>query len=217
MQTAASTSTKIKFRVNSLMQLSSLSLLVIDNQSFICMHSFCRQVSAIVINDGDGKTIASKYFDDIVRSRIEKELSGKLSKIKDSETREAQILMVDRFIVQVKTSGDVTLSVFFESTENDILLLSFTEALWRCLSLITGNSINKRKVLERLDQVFMMIDESCERGIVLDDDADSIMSKIDMRTENETPPQSAGSTGSYEGLRNVFAQARGQLGSLLSR
>ena len=182
-----------------------------------------RQISAVIVADSEGGALASKYFhprlDKAKRTKFDSELKQKLVKLKESDgsTRDISIIVIDEFVLQVKQSSDVLLCVVFDSAENDLLIQCYTDSLWRCLSLITGNSITKRKVLEKLDSVFLMIDESCERGIILDDDADNIMSKIEMKisTPESTPPISSAVT--MDSFRNALAQAKGQLGSFLGR
>lgn len=187
--------------------------------------SFVRQISGVVVADADGATLASKLFHPRLlekprRARFEAELRNKLGKIKDVDgsSRDVTIEVIDDFILQVKQASDVMLCVIFESSENDLLMLGYTESLWRCMSLITSNSITKKKVLEKLDSIFLMIDESCERGVILDDDADSIMSKIDMKvspTPDSTPPPTNAS--SMDSFRSALGQASGQLRSFLGR
>jgi Clathrin adaptor complex small chain len=186
--------------------------------------SLVRQISGVAVTDADGGNLATKYFHPKLekgkRAKFDSELKQKLAKIREgdgSSSRDVSIVVVDDFIIQVKQSSDVLLCVIFESSENDLLILGYTESLWRCMSLITSNSITKRKVLDKLDNVFLMIDESCERGIILDDDSDSIMSKIEMKvvTPDGTPQQAVAS--SMDSFRSALAQAKGQLGSFLGR
>jgi len=183
--------------------------------------TFVRQISGVAVTDSDGGNLASKFFhpqlDKAKRAKFDSELKQKLSKLRDDTSRDVAIVVVDDFVIQVKQSSDVLLCVIFESSENDLLILGYTESLWRCMSLITGNAITKRKVLDKLDNVFLMIDESCERGIILDDDADSIMSKIEMKVViPEVTPQVANAS-SMDSFRSAIAQAKGQLGSFLGR
>ena len=186
--------------------------------------SFVRQIAGVAVTDSDGSNLAVKYFhpklDKTKRARFDAELKQKLSKVRDtdgSSARDVAIVVVDDFVIQVKQSSDVSLCVIFESTENDLLILGYTESLWRCMSLITSNSITKRKVFEKLDNIFLMIDESCERGIILDDDADSIMSKIEMKVVSPEGTPAVASASSMDSFRSALAQAKGQLGSFLGR
>ena len=174
--------------------------------------SFAASISAIIVSDSEGSILASKYFTQIDREKFEDEFINKFGR---EENKDGAILTVQRFIVQVRHSADVALSVAFEASENDILLLTFTEAFWKGLNTIASS---KKKLVEKLDQVFLMIDESCENGVILDDDAESLMKKIEMR-DIEVPSTPQGPTGSdsYSGFRSVFASARGQLGAFLSR
>ena len=123
--------------------------------------------------------------------------------------------------MQLKSGSDVHLGVLYEPTENDIVIQSFVDGMFKALGSLVGTPVSKKKVIDRLDSVFLLIDEVCESGIILDDDSDHIVARVEMREENNSAsstPVTSNAQASSTSLdwKSMLSQARGQIGTFLS-
>merc|ERR1711977_726011 len=72
--------------------------------------------------------------------------------------------------------------------ENELLLLDFLTSVHTVVeSVATGQS--KSAVLECLDKIFVMMDEVCDRGVILETSAQTLTNRINM-AEDAAPEQS---------------------------
>ena len=156
----------------------------------------------------------------------------------------AEVIMVDEFIVILRVVNDVIIAVVARDDQNDLLLNEYSSAVVACLNLITLNTVTKKKLFDRLDQVFLVIDESVEDGgIIFELDAHNIYSRISMNEDGvstpagsvsgggtgpqRTPPITAStavregiaaiSRGDTDSLRSVFAGAAQTFSNFLGR
>ena len=178
-----------------------------------------RSISGFILFDQkESELLMSKYFFDTNVTAFEKELVSKLKK-ESKETQE--IMLVDRFVLQLKTGQEVLFGILYEYAENDILISNFLEACFRALALLTGNPVSRNKVIQKLDSVFIMIDEVCENGLILEDEPDRIVSRVEMKdastgvSSSNGTPQSSNAVSSQD-WRSMVSQVRGQLGSFFT-
>lgn len=85
-----------------------------------------------------------------------------------------------------KSNVDLFFYVVGSSHENELILASVLNALYDSINQILRKNVEKRSLLENLDAAFLVVDEICDGGIVLDSDASSIVQKVSIRSE-DTP------------------------------
>ena len=155
----------------------------------------------------------------------------------------AEIVLLDEFIVVLRLVNDVLVAVIARDDQNDLLVSEYASTVVSSLNLITLNTITKKKLFDRLDQVFLIIDESLEEGgVIFELDAHNIYSRISMNEDGvstpgssaagggpaqRTPPISASiavregiaaiSRGDTDSLRSVFAGAAQTFSNFLGR
>jgi len=161
-------------------------------------------------------------------------------------TENNEIVIIDNYIVILRLTGDVLIAVIARDSQNDLLVAEYTNTIHNCLVEICGGTrISKKKCFDRLDQVFLIIDESIENGVVFEYDAHAIVTRINMTSDgssvvadgsvggsggavgNGTPPVNASAavrqgiaalrSGDTESLRSVFAGAAQSFSSFLGR
>ncbi len=179
-------------------------------------------ISGVAVLEADSaKRIATRYFHPSLTDRekqviFEKQLFTKISKSlpnfsqisapadKGKEGGKVvnnegsnEIVLVDDFVIIVRLVNDLIICVIGNSSFNDLILNEFTNTIFESLKLIL-NPINKKNCFKKLDQIFLIIDESIENGVILEFDAHHIVSRIQMNVEDSpiaTPPGAAGSAG----------------------
>lgn len=213
-------------------------------------------VAGVVVFEADtGKRIAASYFDPQLRSRdtqilLEKELISKASKsssslssvgknekivkdpkvttvVSDPVPTQNEVVLVDNYVVLLRLANDVLIAVIAREEQNDLLMADYLTTLYSCLSQISSGQITKKKIFDRLDQLFLIIDESIENGIIFETDPNVIVARIGMHetsaVEGAKPSSAvrdglaAISRGDTDSLRSVFAGAAQSFGSFLGR
>jgi hypothetical protein len=177
-------------------------------------------VSGILIFEAESEKPTISRFYGRAKERqqiIEKEISKKFM---SKESAISDLVLVDKYILQIKAGTDMYVGVLYETSENDIIMQSFLDGVFKALSSLVGTPVSKRKIIEKLDCVFLLIDEVCESGIILDDDPDHIVARVEMRDEDTsvtTTPNNAQASLQSLDWKSMLAQAKGQIGTFLSR
>jgi hypothetical protein len=193
---------------------------------------------ALIAKAGKSSAVLAAAGVGSVVGTVEKGKDGKTdqptSSVQGSETNE--IILVDQFIVLLRLAGNVLISVIARDTQNDLLMGEYLTTVHGCLSSICGGSVTRARCYDKLDQVFLVFDESVESpgGTILEYDVHSIVSRINMVNELDTPVAgspvnssaasavmregiAAISRGDTNSLRNVFAGAAQSFSSFLGR
>ena len=148
---------------------------------------------------------------------------------------QTEIVLVDRFIVLLKLVNDVLIAVVADEHQNDLLMNEYVSTLVGALNGITHNATTKKKLYDRLDQVFLLIDESVDEGSLFELDSQTLVARISMSDEPGGPTPTAGGgrpvtasaavregiaairSGDTDSLRSVFAGAAQTFSNFLGR
>jgi hypothetical protein len=123
--------------------------------------------------------------------------------------------------------GDVRVVHIGPNTESELLLAHLCEGMYSALSNLMGGQTDRNMVLDNLELVFLLIDEHCDGGIILETDGNKLASSVLLRDEEaessmnpsmdsgmgSAPPSGAvrgGGSGDIT-LAQAFRQARAQL------
>lgn len=129
--------------------------------------------------------------------------------------------------VAASGGGDVRVVHVGPSTESELLLAHLCEGMYGALSNLMGGQTDRNMVLDNLELVFLLIDEHCDGGIILETDGDKLASSVLLRDDDAVssmkqsidggvPPSGAVRGGVLGGggditLAQAFRQARAQL------
>jgi hypothetical protein len=176
--------------------------------------------SAVLAAAGIGSSTASaeKGKDNSTRSGSSVDSAG----VQGSES--AEIVLLDEFIVVLRLVNDVLIAVTARQDQNDLLVSEYASTVVQTLNRVTLNTVMKKKLFDRLDQVFLILDESVEEGgIIFELDAHNIYSRLSMNEESATAtptnrpagrtPVISASTAVREGIAAI---SRGDTDSLRS-
>ena len=142
--------------------------------------------------------------------------------VQGSET--AEIVLLDEFFVVIRLVNDVLIAVTARQDQNDLLVSEYASTVVAALNLITLNTVSKKKLFDRLDQVFLILDESVEEGgMIFELDAHNIYSRLTMNEDGATVTPTNGAAGRQPALsastamrEGIAAISRGDTDSLRS-
>ena len=69
--------------------------------------------------------------------------------------------------------------------ESELVLAFLCEGMYDALSQLMGGSVDRSMVLDNLELVFLLIDEHCDGGIILEVDGSKLASAVLLRDEDE--------------------------------
>ncbi|KAF7634422.1 Clat_adaptor_s domain-containing protein [Meloidogyne graminicola] len=130
-------------------------------------------IKAILILDQDGKRILGKYYDKQMfqkeKSLFEKNLFQKTHKAN------AEIILLDGYICVYRSNVDLFFYVIGSSNENELILQSVLNCFYDSFSTVLRKNVEKRVLLDRIDLAFLILDELCDDGLVLETDSQAIV------------------------------------------
>ncbi|TGZ59051.1 hypothetical protein CRM22_009299 [Opisthorchis felineus] len=141
-------------------------------------------IKSILILDSDGKRIIAKYYDSSFSGPKEQlDFESKLFK-KTSKSVGAEITLLDGATCVYRSSSDVYFYVIGDAAENELLLVSALNCLYDSVAQILKRCVEKKTVLDNLDLIFLVVDELCNDGILMECDPTALVSRIGTRTED---------------------------------
>ncbi len=81
--------------------------------------------------------------------------------------------------------GDVRVVHVGPAGESELVLAHLVEGMYDALSQLMGGSTDRAMVLDNLELVFLLIDEHCDGGIILETDGQKLAGSVLLRDEQE--------------------------------
>ncbi|CAM0882910.1 unnamed protein product [Alopecurus aequalis] len=142
----------------------------------------CPSVKNILVLDSEGKRVAVKYYSDEWPSLSSKLAFEKSVFVKTQKTgakaEEADVVMLDGYIVVYKSIEDLHFFVTGGDEENELILASVLQGFYDAVVVLLKKIVDKKTALENLDLIFLCLDEVVDGGIVLETDATVIVEKV---------------------------------------
>ena len=149
--------------------------------------------------DGDGNRLAGKYYGDFLkhptadktpeelRSQLEKQIQQKVVGIAARPDAAEIVTVQNRTVVFVGgTAGDgggVRVVHVGPASESELVLAHLCEGMYDALQLLMGGSTDRSMVLDNLELVFLLIDEHCDGGIILEVDGHKLANAVLLRDD----------------------------------
>ena len=105
--------------------------------------------------------------------------------------------------------GDVRVVHIGPSSESELLLAYLCEGMYDALNNLMGGQTDRNMVLDNLELVFLLIDEHCDGGIILEVDGNQLASSVLLREGDENM-----ASESAEGAPAGGAPAMGGIGGI---
>jgi len=199
-----------------------------------------------LVFDGDGTRLAGKYYGDFLKKQqgaenktmeetqinFEKNLQQKIAGIAARPDAAEIVTVMGRtaaFCGGVNPGGggggDVRVIHVGPPGESELVLAYLCEGMYDALAHLMGGSTDRTMVLDNLELVFLLIDEHCDGGIILETDGNKLASAVLLRDDEGVeqeqnagmpagvaqPGMPAGVNAGDMTLGQAFRQARAQL------
>lgn len=158
-------------------------------------------MDAILVLDGEGHRLAGKYYGKFLsqavgqqsredlREAFESALHGKVAGIAARPEAAEVVTCQGRTAVVCGGSGglnpqDVRIVHVGPLAESELVLAHLAEAMYEALHQLMGGAVNRTMVLDNLELVFLLIDEHCDGGLILETDPSKLAGAVLLRDED---------------------------------
>jgi hypothetical protein len=159
------------------------------------------KIDAILVLDGDGNRLAGKYYGDFPKKKqdekdseeqralFEKNLQQKISGIAARADAAEVVTCQGRTAVFCGGAvgggggGDVRVVHVGPVGESELVLAHLCEGMYDALTHLMGGATDRTMVLDNLELVFLLIDEHCDGGIILEVDGSKLASAVLLRDD----------------------------------
>jgi coatomer subunit zeta len=166
-------------------------------------------VDAILVLGSDGDRLAGKYYGDFMkvpaggkskdgvdattveeaRHTFEKEVQHKISGIVARPDAAEVVSVQGKTVVFCGGSmqgggGDVRVVHVGPSNESELMLAHLCEGMYDALAQLMGGTTERTMVLDNLELVFLLIDEHCDGGLILETDGSKLASAVLLRDDD---------------------------------
>lgn len=135
-------------------------------------------IHSVIILDADGERIASRFFQG--PGTVSEQRSFERALHAKTRGAYADIVMLDRHIAVYKLYGDVAVYVLGSHDDNELVLVAALDTLQEALEVLLRGHVSKRALLENFDYVLLAIDETVDKGILIETDAQVIATRCAM-------------------------------------
>lgn len=155
------------------------------------------KIDAILVLDHEGNRLAGKYYGDFLskpsgdhtveelRLQFEQALQQKISGIAARPDAAEVVTCQGRTAVFTGGNGpDVKIVHVGSPSESELVLAYLCEGMHSALAQLMGGSTDRSMVLDNLELVFLLIDEHCDGGLILEVDGRKLASAVLLRDED---------------------------------
>jgi hypothetical protein len=97
-------------------------------------------------------------------------------------------------------AGDVRVIHIGPLSESELVLAYLCEGMFDALSRLMGGRTDRNTVLDNLEMVFLLIDEHCDGGIILEVDGTKLANSVLLRDEEVSPSPRVGPSSSNSAI-----------------
>ncbi|KAI8366102.1 clathrin adaptor complex small chain-domain-containing protein [Radiomyces spectabilis] len=134
-------------------------------------------IKAVILLDSEGNRVLAKYYGSEHASLKEQKAfeKGLFDKTKRAQ---GEVILYDNQVVLYRSNIDIFFYVIGSMEENELILLSMFNAFYDAVSTLLRYQVEKRSVMDNLDLVVLCLDETVDGGIILETDANAIVSRV---------------------------------------
>jgi len=146
-------------------------------------------VKCILLLDGEGKRIISKYYSKALFPTKQQQLTFEKNLFSKTNRTNGEIILFENLIVVYKSNVDVHFFVVGDQEENELMLSSVLNAFFDAVTQLLRGAVDRRSILDNLDTVLLSLDEIIEDGIILEADHTLVVGRVQMKGD-DAPEQS---------------------------
>ncbi|CAD5115749.1 DgyrCDS4694 [Dimorphilus gyrociliatus] len=140
-------------------------------------------IKAIIILDNDGNRLIAKYFDETFPTNTEQRQWEK-NLFNKTHRENADVTILDNLTIVYRSNVDLFFYVVGNSSENELILASVLSTLYEAINLMLKKDVEKRSLLDNMENIFLALDEICDQGIILESDPHAIVSRCAVRGDD---------------------------------
>mmetsp|Transcript_18384 Transcript_18384/g.25905 ORF Transcript_18384/g.25905 Transcript_18384/m.25905 type:complete len:245 (-) Transcript_18384:407-1141(-) len=146
--------------------------------------------SRAAMTDSESKNFTGVTVEDL-RSSFELQLQSKIQGIVAQADAAEVVTVMGKTAVFCggsaagSTGGDVRVVHVGPTTESELVLAHLCEGMYDALSNLMGGQTDRNMVIDNLELVFLLIDEHCDGGIILETDGTKLANSVLLRDEDE--------------------------------
>jgi len=164
--------------------------------------------------NNDAAAAAAANTQEELRNTFEKEVQQKVGGIVARSDAAEVVSVRGKTVVFCGGSsqgggGDVRVVHVGPSNESELVLAHLCEGMYEALSQLMGGTTERTMVLDNLELVFLLIDEHCDGGIILETDGSKLSSAVLLRDDNPTQDGTGGIGPGGQPMMTGQAQQQG--------
>jgi hypothetical protein len=139
-------------------------------------------VKGLLILDNDGNRIISKYYDNQFQS-VKEQKDFEKSLFQKTHKANSEIVMLDGMTIVYRSSVDLFFYVIGSTSENEIMLMNLLNCLFDSVSQMLRKNVEKKYLYDNLDLVYLLCDEICDNGVIVESDATQALQRVCFKAE----------------------------------
>ncbi|CAD5211600.1 unnamed protein product [Bursaphelenchus okinawaensis] len=141
-------------------------------------------VKGITLMDNDGNRILAKYYDKELFPTQKEEHKFEKNLFQKTHKANSEIILLDGLICVYRSNVDVFFYVIGSHQENELILVAVLNALYDAFSTVLRRNVEKKTILDNMDLSMLILDETCDDGVVLETDAQAIVSRCALKPDD---------------------------------
>ncbi|CXI26341.1 coatomer subunit zeta, putative [Plasmodium berghei] len=117
------------------------------------------------------------------QKQFEHDIVDKIKKT-SSLLNEIEILVSNQYIILCLPINDIYIYVVGDETSNELVLYEVMKAIQDSLNNITNNNIGKKQLIDKLDSIYLLLDEIIDNGVIMETNPSIIVNRLYMN-END--------------------------------
>jgi len=163
-----------------------------------------KAAKAAAAADGGEKSSSSTTTVEDLRTSFERQLQAKIQGIAARGDAAEVVTVMGKTAVFCGGSsvsgagaGDVRVVHVGPSNESELVLAYLSEGMYSALTQLMGGATDRTMVMDNLELVFLLIDEHCDGGIILETDGSKLASSVLLRDDDgmDDPMGGSGQAG----------------------
>ncbi|KAG2220638.1 hypothetical protein INT45_014068 [Circinella minor] len=134
-------------------------------------------IKAVVLLDAEGNRVLAKYYGSDY-SNLKEQKAFEKGLFDKTKRAQGEVILYDNQVVLYRSNIDIFFYVVGSTEENELILLSMLNAFYDAVSTLLRFQVEKRSVMDNLDLVVLCLDETVDGGIILETDANAIVSRV---------------------------------------
>lgn len=138
---------------------------------------------------------------------FENDITEKARKL-GGNSSETEVLILSKFTVLYLLINDVSIYIVGDEGDNEIILHEIMQTVQQCLESVTNNQIGRKQLLEKLDSIYLILDEIADSGIIMETNPNVIINRLYMHEsdlQEHTPLNQAISSAKENIIRSLLS------------